>query len=70
MLLQTTQKFVCNGYEKLTLRDIAPVSKKQHYANICFPIEHPTTNKTKIYNQPEEVLPSRSAIEDQHSNDN
>ena len=60
-----------NGYEKsVTLRDIAPVSEKQYYANDNFQSERPTSNETKIQNQKEENPPSSPSLEDQQNNDN
>ena len=60
-----------NCIEKtFTLRDIAPVSEKQYYANDNFPSERPTCKETEIQDQSEENSPSTPFLEDRHNNDN
>ena len=60
-----------NGHEKtVILRDIAPVSEKQHYVNDNFQSERLTSNETEIQGQPEENSSSTPSLKDQQNNDN
>ena len=53
----------------VTLRDIAPVSEKQYYANDNFQSERPTNSETEIQDQPVENSPSTPSLEYQQNND-
>ena len=59
-----------NGGERtVTLRDIVPVSEKQHYANDNFPSERQTNRENEIQNQSEVNSPPAPSLEDQHNID-